>query len=119
MIKIYDVETAQKSILKRIPPDETEAPPAVLERIAAMFGERIGAEEAVKRILRDVRTRGDAALREWSDKLDGFPAEVTELFYRVRFGDESLDGDHLERLEQRLNLFRGAIQATGANQPAE
>ena len=76
MIKIYDVETAQKSILKRIPPDETEAPPAVLERIAAMFGERIGAEEAVKRILRDVRTRGDAALREWSDKLDGFPANA-------------------------------------------
>ncbi len=73
MIKIYDVETAKKSILKRIPPDETEVPAVVFERIAATFGERISPEEAVRRILRDVRSRGDAALREWSAKLDGFP----------------------------------------------
>ena len=76
MLKIYDVETAQKSILKRIPPDETNVPPVVLDRIAATFGERISAEEAVRRILRDIRTRGDAALREWSGKLDGFPADA-------------------------------------------
>lgn len=73
MIKVYDVETAKKSILKRIPPDETEVPPVVLERIAATFGERISAEEAVRRILRDVRSRGDEALREWAGRLDGFP----------------------------------------------
>jgi histidinol dehydrogenase len=76
MLKIYDVSEAQKSILKRIPPDETAVPPVVLERIAATFGERINAEEAVHRILRDVRSRGDAALREWSAKLDGFPADA-------------------------------------------
>jgi histidinol dehydrogenase len=76
MIKIYDVETAKKSILKRIPPDETEVPPVVLNRIEATFGERISAEEAVRRILRDIRSRGDAALREWSAKLDGFPVDA-------------------------------------------
>lgn len=74
MIKIFDVETAKQSILKRIPPDETTLPPAAFERLAATFGEKITAEEAVRRILRDVRARGDAALREWSAKLDGFPA---------------------------------------------
>lgn len=74
MINIYDVQTAQKTILKRIPPDETDVPPIVLERIAETFGERINAEEAVRRILRDVRTRGDIALRHWSERLDGFPA---------------------------------------------
>lgn len=76
MLKIYDVTTAQKSILKRIPPDETAVTPAMQARLAATFGEPINAEEAVKRILRDIRTRGDAALREWSAKLDGFPAEA-------------------------------------------
>ncbi len=76
MIKIYDVETAKKSILKRIPPDETAVPPVVLDRIEATFGERISPEEAVRRILRDVRSRGDVALREWSAKLDGFPADA-------------------------------------------
>jgi histidinol dehydrogenase len=74
MIRIFDVETAKKSILKRIPPDETRVTPAVLERLAATFGEKINAEEAVKRILTDIRARGDAALREWSGRLDGFPA---------------------------------------------
>lgn len=76
MLKIYDVSEAQKTILKRIPPDETAVPSIVLDRIAATFGERINAEEAVRRILRDVRSRGDAALREWSAKLDGFPADA-------------------------------------------
>ena len=44
MLKIYDVETARQTILKRIPPDETAAPPIVLDRIAETFGERINAE---------------------------------------------------------------------------
>lgn len=76
MLKIYSVPEARQSILKRIPPDETEVPPVVLDRIAATFGEKISAEEAVRRILRDIRSRGDAALREWSTKLDGFPADA-------------------------------------------
>ncbi|MBN2386456.1 MAG: histidinol dehydrogenase [Anaerolineales bacterium] len=73
MLKIYDPITARKTILKRIPPDEIDVPTAVLERIATTFGERIGPEEAVRRILHDVRTRGDAALCDWSTRLDGFP----------------------------------------------
>ena len=77
MIKIYDVPTATRTILKRTPPDETHVPPAMLARLAATFGERIGPEEAVKRILADVRTRGDAALRDWSAKLDAFPPEAS------------------------------------------
>jgi histidinol dehydrogenase len=76
MLRIYSVPEARQTILKRIPPDETAVPPIVLDRIEATFGERISAEEAVRRILRDVRSRGDAALREWSAKLDGFPADA-------------------------------------------
>jgi histidinol dehydrogenase len=76
MIEIYDVTTARNTILRRIPPDETDVPSSVIERIAETFGEPISAEEAVRRILRDVRTRGDAALRDWSAKLDGFPVDA-------------------------------------------
>src|SRR5689334_757964 len=76
MLKIIDSATARNSLLKRIPPDETAVSPAMLERLAATFGEPIGPEEAVRRILRDVRTRGDSALREWSARLDGFPDDV-------------------------------------------
>lgn len=76
MLKIYSALEARNTILKRIPPDETAVPPLVLERIEATFGERISAEEATRRILRDVRARGDSALREWSAKLDGFPTNA-------------------------------------------
>lgn len=75
MLKIYDVETATRTILKRIPPDETVVSQAMLDRLASTFGEPVTPEEAVKRILRDVRSRGDAGLRDWSARLDGFPAD--------------------------------------------
>lgn len=74
MIGIFDVQSAKKSLLKRIPPDETRVTPTMLARLEATFGEKINTEEAVKRILTDIRSRGDLALREWSERLDGFPA---------------------------------------------
>ncbi len=101
MIRIFDVETAKRTILKRIPPDETRVPAAVLARIEATFGEKIDAEEAVKRILRDIRTRGDAALRIWSEKLDGFPPEAP-----IRVPVEALSA----ALESLPNAERAALE---------
>lgn len=110
MINVYDVETAKQSILKRIPLDESEAPPILLERIAETFGERITPEEAVRRILQDVRTRGDEALRDWSARLDGFPADTP-----LRVPDEQLasalealptpERDALELAADRIREF--------------
>ena len=108
MLKIYDVSEAQKTILKRIPPDETAVTPVVLDRIAATFGERINAEEAVRRILRDVRTRGDAALREWSAKLDGFPADapIRVPAEALTAALEALDPETREALEVAADRIR-------------
>lgn len=44
------------------------------ERILALFGESMTPDEAVRRILNDVRARGDDALRAWTERLDGVPA---------------------------------------------
>ena len=70
MFPIYDVETAQKTILKRIPLDEMSVPQAVMNRLQQTFGEEITPAEAVRRIIRDVRSNGDAAVRQWTLKLD-------------------------------------------------
>lgn len=52
-------------------------PGAVLARIEQTFGERLTPEQVVERILTDVRGRGDDALRDWTEKLDGSrPAEI-------------------------------------------
>ena len=71
LLPIYDVKTAQETILKRQPPDEFDVPDSVLDGIERRFGERLSPEDAVKRVLRDIRADGDAALREWTRKIDG------------------------------------------------
>jgi len=71
MISILDSATAKQTILRRVPLGDDEASTSVLDRIAATFGERISPQEAVSRILRDVRTQGDSALCAWTEKLDG------------------------------------------------
>ncbi len=79
MIKIYEATAAQTSILKRQPPDEFAVTESVMAGIEKRFGERLTPEEAVKKILKAVREEGDAALREWSTKIDG----VTLTDFRV------------------------------------
>ncbi len=71
-MRIYSVEEAQKSILKRRPLDEWPVGERVLDSIARVFGERLTPEQAVQRILQDVRQGGDKALREWSRQLDDY-----------------------------------------------
>lgn len=71
MISIFDSATAKQTILRRIALDDAEVPAAMLDRLETLFGERISPYEAVTRILRDIRSDGDSALRNWTSKLDG------------------------------------------------
>ena len=70
MIKIYpDINEAKRTILRR-DLSEPELPESVRARIKQIFGETLTPEAAVARILADVRTRGDAALRDWTERID-------------------------------------------------
>jgi histidinol dehydrogenase len=71
MIRIYDVATARRTILRRPAWDEIEIPPRLQASLDALFGAPTSPDEAVRRILADIRARGDAALREWTARLDG------------------------------------------------
>lgn len=66
-----DPQEARATILRRRPLGEGAASPAQRERLREVFGEDLTPEEAVDRILEDVRQRGDAALREYSLRLEG------------------------------------------------
>jgi histidinol dehydrogenase len=70
MLKIYDIPTAQDTILKRVPLTLTEFPPDLIAGVAKLFGEGITPNLAVTQILDSVRLEGDAALRRWSQLLD-------------------------------------------------
>ncbi|MCS6841179.1 MAG: histidinol dehydrogenase [Roseiflexus sp.] len=73
-----DLSVAHRTILQRIPFDEIDVPAALLNAIEQRFGARLTPAEAVDRIVRDVRKRGDDALRDWSQRLDDYagPLEV-------------------------------------------
>lgn len=77
MMRIFDVESARAGILHRAPWDEIEAPERLLQSIAAIFGERLSPDAAVRRILADVRGRGDKAVIEWTQRIDR--VELTDL----------------------------------------
>lgn len=71
MIKIFSVEEAQKSILRRETALEPAVPPALQASLDRLFGRGATPETAVSHILRDVRQKGDSALRDWTLKIDG------------------------------------------------
>src|SRR5687767_10048933 len=71
MLKQYDPQTARETILKRTPPDEFSVSQRVQDGITKLFGAPLTPDEAVARILKDVRLGGDSALQTWTLTLDG------------------------------------------------
>ncbi|MGQ9549872.1 MAG: histidinol dehydrogenase [Roseiflexus sp.] len=73
-----DLSVARRTILRRVPFDEIDVPVSLLDAIEEHFGARLTPAEAVDRVLRDVRKRGDDALRDWAQRLDNYagPLEV-------------------------------------------
>lgn len=70
LFRIYTLDEAQQTILRRLPPDEFDVTQGVLDGIEAIFGEALSPDQVVRRIIADVRQRGDSALREWTERID-------------------------------------------------
>jgi histidinol dehydrogenase len=114
MLRIFDTQTAREGILKRTPPDEQTLPPAMLERMLTLFGAPLTPAQAVARIIQEVRAEGDAALRRWSEKLDGSaPDSFRVPISTLRETLESLPAAD----RQALELAAGRIRAFHQAQP--
>ncbi len=88
VIKTYHADEARTTVLRRSPWEEQEMPVALLAGIERIFGQPLTPQEAVAVILKDVRGRGDAALHEWSQRIDGAsPArlEVPKTAWRAAY----------------------------------
>ena len=109
MLKQYSPQTARQTILKRTPPDEFPVSQRVLDGIAQIFGEPLSPEQAVTRILKEVRRDGDSALRHWTHRLDGLdlqPAPVSKE--AIQSALESIPPAQREALElaaRRIEAF--------------
>jgi len=71
LFRVYTAAEARQTILHRPPVGEVELTPSLARGIERVFGELIGLEEAVRRILVDVRQQGEAGVIDWTEKIDG------------------------------------------------
>ena len=107
MLTIYDIETARKTILKRLALNSATYPPATLARTEQLFGKGITPPQAVTLILASIQLEGDAALRRWCRLLDRtipdkflVPAETLEQAFR------SLPADLLHAMQTAAKRIR-------------
>jgi histidinol dehydrogenase len=74
MLKTYTVAEARPTLLNRVQ-TETRLPDSLKQSLRRIFGRAVTPADAVAEILGDVRARGDAALRDWTWRIDGVRLE--------------------------------------------
>ncbi|MDA0797204.1 MAG: histidinol dehydrogenase [Chloroflexi bacterium] len=79
-MRIVEGLQAGLALLARTPGyDEPELSPTATKRTADLFGEPLTATQAVRRILDDVRLRGDDGVREYARRIDRVELEELEI----------------------------------------
>src|SRR5215213_1071394 len=76
---IRDVEEARRELTRRRGFEEPDLSPRMREGIHRVFGADLTADEVVDRILKDVRSEGDAAILRYSAAFDGEAPEQLEI----------------------------------------
>ncbi len=110
-----DLEEARRTLLRRRDMLILEEVPESVEAgIRRVFGETLTPEEATSRILADVRSRGDAALRDWAFRVDGLTLEDFEVPGSVW---ETCCANLPADLAAALELAAGRIRSFHGRQP--
>jgi histidinol dehydrogenase len=109
LFKIYSLEEARQTILKRRMIGEDTVPPAMEQSIARIFGEKLSPEGAVQRIIADVRRKGEEAVLDWTERIDGgrplaLRVEDSELFEAYKIIPPLLR-DALQFAAERIRAF--------------
>jgi histidinol dehydrogenase len=115
-MKLYtDWREAKRTILhRRDLMAHGDVPETVQTGILRVFGERLAPDEAVARILSDVRLRGDEALIDWTARIDDVTLDRLEVPVETwQAAHEQLPAD----LAEALSLSAGRIRAFHARQP--
>lgn len=114
MISIYSSQEARSSLLSR---NKALDPPISLsmrEGIRRIFGEDLSPAEAVDKLLRDVASRGDAALFDWTRRIDRVDLDQLRVDPSdIRDAPANLPPD----LWQALRLAAERVRAFHALQP--
>lgn len=114
MLKIYQPAEAKQTILKRKPIDDYEIPESMQQNMLKLFGENLTPDQAVARIIKEVRSEGDQALRKWTQVLDGTALDRFRLTNEEIQAAEKSISDEM-KLALQLSIER--VQAFHQRQP--
>ncbi|WP_425148347.1 histidinol dehydrogenase [Deinococcus sp.] len=110
-MNILKGDAARRALTRQF--SEIPVPGSVLESIEQLFGERLTPEAVVTRILADVRARGDDALLDWTERLDGHRPAALEV------SRAEIEGATVEpELHAALELAIARVRAFYLEQPA-
>ncbi len=109
---IRDLEVAKSTLLKRLPLELQEIPPGLKQRIKEAFAEELTPQQVVEQIMAEVRSEGDAALFDYTRRLDG--VELTNLEVKREEIAQSY-AEVSQELASALNLAAQRIQAFHLN----
>jgi len=107
IIKGY--KAAQKRLTRRAGSAYGEVSPKVKQKLTEIFGKATSPEQAVEQIVSDVRSKGDAALVYYTEKIDGIKLKTLEI-NKKQCADAYLKADKalvkaLRLAEERVRLF--------------
>jgi histidinol dehydrogenase len=105
---------AAAGLLKRVPLDELVTDEAVSSRTEAVFGAALTPEQFVERVRAEVRARGDAALRELSERLEG---HCPTTFETPRSEIQTAYSRVSQQLVDDLRLAAARVEAFHRQQP--
>ncbi len=110
-LKQYHPINARATLLKRTPLEDMPITVKMRQGIQNLFGEELTPNQVVERILRDVRQRGDEALRDWTQKLDGVSVHNLRVpAAQIETALSDLDSKLREALELSIERVRSFHQ---------
>ena len=114
IVKGYEKARAALTESRRL--DLTSVPQAVLDGSEAMFGERLTPLEIVSRIIEDVRSNGDDAIRRLSLLIEGTEQNQIEIDPdQIKAATESVDSNVLDALTLSADRVRRYHEASMTN----
>ena len=105
---IVGKQAGQQKILRNRSLIDIDITPALADRLQKTFGEALTPEQGVARIIADVRARGDAALLDWTRKLDRVDLQT------VAVSQDEIDAAYAETpaaVRESLELAASRVRA--------
>lgn len=105
-------QRAKSTVLKRIPLEQYQPPPALKEKIKETFGRELSLEETVRQILDEVKDKGDDALLRFTRLFDGVEVKRLEVTRReIKAARRKVDRELLQALKLAAKRIRSYHQS--------